>query len=89
MIKIAFLGSGGSGKSSFVRVAAGEPYTDVHVQTIGVDFKTIVVPMGSKKINVQMWEFAGGERFKQIIYTYYPRMDAFVILFDVGDRGTF
>jgi GTPase SAR1 family protein len=38
-------------------------YSDFHISTIGVDFKTVLTLIKGKYVKMQLWDTAGQERF--------------------------
>ena len=45
MAKVVFIGDSGVGKTSVIRSFAGEEFSEAHLTTIGIDFKTKTVPV--------------------------------------------
>lgn len=54
--KIVVDGPNASGKTNFLRLLRGQPFTDIHEQTIGLDF--ISFEFNNKKFHI--FEIAGG-----------------------------
>ena len=69
--KILLLGNSGVGKSSFFIRLFEDSFSETHVPTIGIDFKTKDLIKDKDKIRIQIWDTAGQDRFKTITKNYY------------------
>ena len=59
------------------------------VNSIGVDFKSKDIELGSKKIKLQIWDTAGHERYRTITQSYYRGAHTIVTVFDLTNRNTY
>ena len=66
MAKVLIIGDSAVGKTNLLLRYVSLEYKQSHIPTIGVDFKTKVVPVDGKKIKLQLWDTAGQERFRTI-----------------------
>lgn len=57
--KIILVGSQAVGKSSLLHRIIESKFDLNYTPTIGVDFKTISVPVGQKHVMLQIWDTAG------------------------------
>ncbi len=57
--KIILVGSQAVGKSSLLHRIIESKFDPNYTSTIGVDFKTLAIPIGTKKIILQIWDTAG------------------------------
>jgi len=72
LAKLLFIGDAGVGKSSLLRVLAGDGFTDYYGGgTIGVDFRITRFQKGNSTIKFQLWDTAGQERFRSITRAYF------------------
>lgn len=65
-LKLIIVGSSGVGKTSIMLWFSEDWFNEVHMSTIGVDFKVKFVDVDSKIIKLQIWDTAGQEKFKSI-----------------------
>jgi len=87
--KVLLVGDSGVGKSSLLlRFATGEFEDDLQA-TIGVDFKSKIVTVGTEKVKLTIWDTAGQERFRTLTSSYYRGAHGIVYVFDVTRRETF
>lgn len=66
VFKVIVIGDTGVGKTNLIlRYAPSQPsfsdqaFKDNYVATIGVDFKTKTIPVGDKRVKLQLWDTAG------------------------------
>ena len=86
--KIIVIGSTGTGKTSLLLRFAESKYNEDHIVTIGVDFKTKALKIGSKKINLQLWDTAGQEKYKAVTRSYYKNSHGALAVYDICDRSS-
>ena len=86
--KIVVIGASGCGKTSLLLRFADSKFTDDHLVTIGVDFKTKAIQIGQKKINLQLWDTAGQEKYKSVTRSYYKKSNGALCVYDITDRKT-
>ena len=82
------IGSSGCGKPSLLLRFSDSKFNDDHLVTIGVDFKTKALQIGQKKINLQLWDTAGQEKYKSVTRSYYKNSNGALCVFDITDRTT-
>eukprot|EP00914_Ancora_sagittata_P026449 GHVO01052054.1.p1 GENE.GHVO01052054.1~~GHVO01052054.1.p1 ORF type:complete len:591 (-),score=81.28 GHVO01052054.1:172-1923(-) len=87
--KVVSVGDSGVGKSCLLTRFVQDRWTDFHVATVGVDFKSLVTIVKSKVVTLQLWDTAGQERFSGVTGTYYRNADAFVLVYDATRRESF
>ena len=88
--KILLLGDSAVGKSCLLLRYCDEKFQDLHLATIGLDFrlKTIYLE-NNKKIKVQIWDTAGQDRFLAITKNYYRGANGILLVFDVTNLSSF
>ena len=88
--KIILLGNDNVGKSSFLSRYVDNYFIDNPIPTIGVDFQLKMIEMeDGKKVNLQIWDSAGLERYKNIIAPYYKGVNGIILFYDIGYRESF
>lgn len=87
--KVVTVGDSGVGKSCLLTRFVSDVYSDFHVSTIGVDFKTVVTMVKGRLVKLLLWDTAGQERFSLVTGNYYRNADAFVIVYDATNRNSF
>eukprot|EP00440_Ansanella_granifera_P000137 gb/GFBE01000148.1/.p1 GENE.gb/GFBE01000148.1/~~gb/GFBE01000148.1/.p1 ORF type:complete len:592 (+),score=144.41 gb/GFBE01000148.1/:1-1776(+) len=87
--KLVTVGDSGVGKSCLLTRFVQDYYSDFHVSTIGVDFKTVVTMVKGRLVKLQLWDTAGQERFSVVTGNYYRNSDGFIFVYDATSRASF
>jgi Ras-related protein Rab-1A len=87
--KLVTVGDSGVGKSCLLTRFVQDYYSDFHVSTIGVDFKTVVTMVKGRLVKLQLWDTAGQERFSVVTGNYYRNSDGFIFVYDATNRASF
>lgn len=83
MFKIVFFGDGGVGKTTLInRYLTGVFKSDSQL-TIGVDFHVKKVDIDGKRVGLQIWDFAGEDRFRFLMPSYVVGAAGGVFMFDI------
>ena len=89
LTKIKLIGDSGVGKSSLVMRICDGIFEDNIPPTIGIDYKSTIMEIGTKIIKVVIWDTAGQERFRTVTHTYYRGSHGIAFVFDVSKQDTF
>ncbi len=80
---MCIFGDGGVGKTTLVnRYILGLFYGDT-TMTIGVDFHVKYLEVDGKKVALQIWDFAGEERFRFLLPTYLKGASGAIFIYDI------
>lgn len=83
LAKVCLFGDGGVGKTTLInRYLTGVFKTDSTI-TIGVDFHVKKVDVNEKKVSLQIWDFAGEERFRFLLPKYVAGASAGIFMYDI------
>jgi small GTP-binding protein len=86
--KIVVAGSKNVGKSSLIRrYATGEFNSDL-LSTIGVDFETKRVQVNEMDILLNIWDFAGEEKFRILFPAYVSGASGAILLYDITNQDS-
>ncbi|XP_064601799.1 LOW QUALITY PROTEIN: ras-related protein Rab-32B-like [Liolophura sinensis] len=90
LYKVLVIGEFGVGKTSIIRRYTEGSFSPNYKLTIGVDFSLKSIDWDSKtKVNLQLWDIAGHERFGHMTRVYYKYAIAAIIVFDLSRPATF
>ncbi|XP_068085669.1 ras-related protein Rab-32 isoform X1 [Anabrus simplex] len=90
LFKFLVIGDYGVGKTAIVRRYTEGKFSSNYKITIGADFAIKSLQWdGNTKINLQLWDIAGHERFGYMTRVYYKYAVAAAIVFDVSRLATF
>jgi len=81
--KICIFGDGGVGKTSLVNKYLTGIFIDETKMTIGVDFNTKLIEIESKKVVLQIWDFAGENHFRFFLPSYVRGASGAIFLYDL------
>ena len=83
LFKIVFFGDGGVGKTTLInRYLTGVFKGDSGI-TIGVDFHVKKLEIDGKRVGLQIWDFAGEERFRFLMPSYVIGASGGIFMFDI------
>ncbi|ESO85453.1 hypothetical protein LOTGIDRAFT_96617, partial [Lottia gigantea] len=90
LYKILVIGEFGVGKTSIIRRYTEGTFFPNYKLTIGVDFALKTIEWDTNvKVNLQLWDIAGHERFGHMTRVYYKYAIAAIIVFDLSRPATF
>ncbi|XP_005097933.1 ras-related protein Rab-32B [Aplysia californica] len=90
LYKVLVIGEFGVGKTSLIRRYTEGYFSPNYKLTIGVDFALKSIEWdNSTKVNLQLWDIAGHERFGHMTRVYYKYAIAAIIVFDLSRPATF
>ena len=89
VMKIIVVGDMGTGKTSLIRQYVEGNFSEYYKITIGVDFASKIITVGNKKVDVQLWDIAGQERFGSMTGVYYRESVGAIVVFDITRPSTF
>eukprot|EP01119_Soliformovum_irregulare_P013081 TRINITY_DN3455_c0_g1_i1.p2 TRINITY_DN3455_c0_g1~~TRINITY_DN3455_c0_g1_i1.p2 ORF type:complete len:203 (-),score=31.29 TRINITY_DN3455_c0_g1_i1:55-663(-) len=89
LFKITIIGDSGVGKSCILLRFTDDNFDEGQAVTIGVDFKTKLMVLDGKKINLTIWDTAGQEKFRSLTSSYYRGAHGIICVYDVTNRASF
>ena len=90
LYKILLLGDTSVGKTCFLMRYTDNTFQEIHMSTIGLDYKLKNVQLDEGKMyKIQIWDTAGQDRFRSITKNYYKGAHGIVLIYDITDKKTF
>jgi small GTP-binding protein len=89
IFKVVIGGSGGVGKSSLIQRYVNGSFMDNQKMTIGAQFHVKALDVDNQPLKLQLWDFAGEERFRFMLADYCLGAQGAFIVYDVTDFSTF
>ena len=90
LYKILLLGDSTVGKTCFLLRYMDDSFLDLHMATIGLDYRLKTMILEDQKIvKVQLWDTAGQDKFRAITRNYYKGASGIILLFDVTNIKSF
>jgi len=84
--KVLVVGDNNSGKTSVIRRYVSKTFSASQNVTVGIDYATKYVEVGSQKLQLVFWDIAGQDRFIGLAPTYYRNAAAAIIVFDATEN---
>ena len=89
MFKICILGDGGVGKTTLINRYLTGVFKDQLDITIGVDFYVKKLQLNALRVSLQIWDFAGEDRFRFILPTYLFGAVGAIFIYDITRFSSF
>lgn len=86
--KVVVAGAKNVGKTSLIRRYATGKFDKSTLSTIGVDFETKKVLVDNTEILLNIWDFAGEERFRVLFPSYVSGASGALMLYDVTNEDS-
>ncbi|KAK5580953.1 hypothetical protein RB653_000980 [Dictyostelium firmibasis] len=88
-IKVALIGDGGVGKTTFIRRHQTGEFEKNYIPTMGVNQKILKFYTSVGEVTLDIWDMAGQEKFGGLREAYYFGSDCAILMFDVSSRVTY
>ena len=90
LYKILLLGDSSVGKTCFLMRYTENTFQEIHMSTIGLDYKLKNVQLDDgKMVKIQIWDTAGQDRFRSITKNYYKGAHGIILIYDITNQKTF
>ncbi|XP_028911530.1 ras-related protein Rab-25 [Ornithorhynchus anatinus] len=89
VFKVVLIGESGVGKTNLLSRFTRNEFSHDSRTTIGVEFSTRTVLVGSAAVKAQIWDTAGLERYRAITSAYYRGAVGALLVFDVTKQQSF
>ena len=87
--KIALVGDGGVGKSTYVSSLAGDDFENIYKPTLGVEVHLIKIDTSYGTIIFNVWDCAGTDKFGGLRDGYYIQSDGAIVMFSLTDSTSY
>ena len=90
LYKILLLGDSSVGKTCYLMRYTDNTFQEIHMSTIGLDYKLKNVQLDDGKIvKIQIWDTAGQDRFRSITKNYYKGAHGIILIYDITNKKSF
>ena len=87
--KILIIGDTDVGKTSILLQYTSDFFQEVHIATIGVEFKLKEITLDNVVYKLNIWDTAGQERFRAITKSFFKAADGIVFVYDATLKSSF
>ena len=77
------------GKTSILTKYIKNEFSLDYKVTLGIDFLNKEISKNNMKINLQIWDTAGSEKYKSLLQSYYRNTEICVLTFDLTNINSF
>ena len=88
-VKLLLLGDSTVGKTSILVKYINDKFDEGAIATVGVDYMDKIINYKNLKIELQIWDTSGEEKFRAITRNFYRNADGIFIVFDLTKKPTF
>ena len=88
-IKLLLLGDSCVGKSNFIFWFIKHEFNGVHFTSSGIELKNTEIIIDNNKIQLQLWDTCGQEKYKAVTKSLFNRVQGFITMFDLTKEETF
>ena len=81
--KVCIFGDGGVGKTTLVNRYLTGTFKESYKVTIGADFYLKKLEIDDKEITLQLWDFAGEDKFRFLLPTYAIGSSGGIFMYDI------
>ncbi|OHT16939.1 small GTP-binding protein [Tritrichomonas foetus] len=89
MARAVLIGDSSVGKTCLVNQFIHNEFNPQEVSTIGALYETYSSTVNGKRIELQIWDTSGQEKFKSLGPVYYRDAAAAILVFDLTSRNSF
>lgn len=89
IVKLVLCGDAGVGKTNLLSRYLHNSFDLNSRASIGVDFYSKTVESNSRKVNVQLFDTAGQDKYRSICGSYLKRCDGIILVYDITSAESF
>lgn len=87
--RVVMIGDASVGKTSILNRLIEDRYDELEVQTIGANYQLFTQEVDNCRVEMQLWDTAGQEKFRSLIPVYFRNAFAAVAVYDVSNPESF
>lgn len=89
MFKVIVIGDSGVGKTNLILKFSDRDFNPNYLPTIGLDFNIKNILIGEKRVQLQLWDTAGQQRFRIMTSAYYRAASGIILTYSIDGRESF
>ena len=87
--KVILIGQYSVGKSALMNRLCTKTFQNKYNVTVGVEHKTKEIKIGDEKVQFQIWDTAGQEKFKSMVRIFFSNVVAVFLTYSIDSRTSF
>ncbi len=88
-LKVIVAGAKDVGKTTLIHRYVSGRFLANTISTIGLDFMTKKLTVDETEISLSLWDFAGEEKFRNLLPSYCSGASGALILYDITSKSSF
>ena len=88
-LKILLIGDSSVGKTSILLKYIDDKFPELHMSTIGVEYKIQTLIINGRTVILRIWDTSGQERYRSITRNFYRNANGILFIFDITNKVTF
>ena len=88
-LKVLLIGDSSVGKTSILLKYIDDQFPELHISTIGVEYKIKTLTINEKKVVLRIWDTSGEERYRSITRNFYRNANGILFIFDITKKESF
>lgn len=88
-LRIVTIGDASVGKTSITSYLIDKAFNPFEPSTVGANYQTYSVSLPDERVDLQIWDTAGQEKFKSLGHIYFRNAAAAVVVFSLANRDSF
>ena len=89
LAKVLLIGESGAGKTCLLQRFCSNEFTENHLATIAIDFKTKLLDVDGVTLKMQLWDTAGQEKFSTLTSGFFKGSHGILVVYSIADRNSF
>ncbi len=85
--KVIMVGSSSVGKSTLLVRYIDDAFNP-QKPTVGLDYRSKKITMNGETFNMELWDSAGQERYRTIVFNYFKLSKAACVVFDITNPSS-
>ncbi|OHT08441.1 small GTP-binding protein [Tritrichomonas foetus] len=89
LFRVVMIGDSSVGKTSLINKLVYDKFNQQEPSTVGAMFVLHTEALEKERVEMQIWDTAGQEKFRSLGPIYYRNADAAVVVFDFTQKSSF
>ena len=87
--KVVLIGESGVGKTCIIKSFINEKFKENEKPTVSAEYTEKIMEFNGKKIQFNIWDTVGQERFRSVTKTFYNNVKVAILVYDITRGKSF